>query len=128
MHYLEPRIDMEDEANIFGGCLILPEEMLNKALANTALSFATLPLLKKQLKASMAAILFRLKEIDYISQSASSAAWRELHRLGWKKREPYSIEREIPSRFRSLLADIPSVCNTTGMSPAKLMEVYGIAA
>lgn len=127
MHHLEPRINMEDEANAYGGNLILPEKMLDKALASIPLSFATLPLLKKTLKVSMAAILVRTKQLRRLSDSAYTAAWREFNRLGWKQAEPYSIEREIPSRFRSLLTGAPSVGHVTGMSPNNIEELYEIA-
>lgn len=128
MHHLEPRLDMEKEADVYAGNVILPTEMLKCTYASTPLVFSTLPLLKKKFKTSMAAILYRSHKLGYMSDHAYTSAWREFNRLGWKKKEPYSIEREVPSHFSSFLAGVPSVSQFTGMSPSKIEEIYGIAA
>lgn len=125
MHHLEPRASMEDEANDFAGNLILPKEMLKAAIQELPpLTFSTLPLFKRRLMVSMAMIVFRLRQYGYLPSAGYTAAWREFNRLGWKKTEPYPIEREVVSRFRSLLTDVPSVCKQTGLSPQKLEELY----
>ena len=57
-------------------------------------------LLKQYFGVSIAAILYRLRDLGIISESYYTLWCREISRRGWKKQEPYEVTREHPPWLR----------------------------
>lgn len=101
LHKFAPSIDMEDEANEFAAEFLVPTEAIKGQLRTTNLkTYATN---KLAWKVSMAALIVKAKHIGDISDRQSATLWRQMSMYGYRKVEPYPLERECPNRFAQLM-------------------------
>lgn len=93
---------MEDEANEFAAELLMPEKEMLVEFSDR-IDLKELARLKRIRKTSMAALLYRAKSIDKISENQSAYLWRQLSK--YRKNEPEStnFEREEPSTLKTML-------------------------
>ena len=98
-------IDIEKACNSFAGSLLMPKESIIKEFGNTRsnISFYELKAFKKEYKVSMAAILYRLKELNIISEYLYKKINIYFSKTGIKKQEPEIIESEESYQFRKLV-------------------------
>lgn len=82
---------MEDEANQFASALLMPDKDFVSSCPRR-LDLSGLVTLKMKWKVSMAAALYRAKELDLISYNQSTYLWKQLNYYGYKKQEPASTE------------------------------------
>ena len=79
---------LERQAQRFAGALLLPAEELRAEWPGKPLDWGHLLLLKARWGLSMAAILYRARELELLSQMAYVNAMKYLSRKGWRVREP----------------------------------------
>ena len=103
LHKFAPSIDMEDEANEFAAEFLVPTEAIKGQLQTTNLK--TYAAHKLVWKVSMAALIVKAKHIGDISDRQSTTLWRQMSMYGYRKVEPYPLEREYSQRFAELMVD-----------------------
>ena len=81
-----PSPDAEKEANLFASELLMPEKDVTYDLKN--LSFYSLPNLKRKWKVSMAALIYRAKELKLINESREKSLWAQMSRAHYRQMEP----------------------------------------
>lgn len=89
-------MDEEKAAFRFGSAFLAPREWVLREVGKkrVAIDIQELIILKKKLGMSLQAIMYRLKDLDIISESYYSHWFKCINRLGWKKLEPYPIPVE----------------------------------
>lgn len=81
---------LEAEANAFAGEFLAPEREIRPQLRN--LTMSRLPGLKRHWRMSMASLVVQARELDAISADAYQSLWREMSRMGLRKREPPTLD------------------------------------
>lgn len=87
---------IEEEANYFAGCFLMPEQGLANDLVATNLEYFIS--LKQHWRVSVAAIVTRAVQTGFISKTHELHLRQQISRNGWRKKEPLddSIEIEKP--------------------------------
>jgi Zn-dependent peptidase ImmA (M78 family)/DNA-binding XRE family transcriptional regulator len=94
--------DVEKEAFLFAGALLMPEKEIKKDLEK--LTLEKLADLKRYWKVSMGAIIMRAKALGCLSQDQYEYLWRKMNKEGYKKKEP--TELDFPKEQPMLLKEI----------------------
>ncbi len=96
--FMQPQDDEIDEAAAFrfAGAFLVPREALVRALGErrTNIQVSELIALKRQFKVSIAALLYRLRDLEIISPTYYTSWMIELGRRGWRTNEPEAIPSE----------------------------------
>lgn len=94
-------LDEEKVAFRFGGAFLAPKESVLKAVGSRREHFQPreLFILKKIFGISIQALLFRLKDLDIISQTSFSNWYRIINKNNWKKNEPMPMKEETSHWF-----------------------------
>lgn len=94
-------LDEEKVAFRFGGAFLAPKESLLKAVGSRRAHFQPreLFILKKIFGISIQALLFRLKDLEIISQTSFSNWYRIINKNNWKKNEPMPMKEETSHWF-----------------------------
>jgi len=88
-------LDKEKVANKFAGAFLIPEKTLKRHVGNkTQFNTKDLLELKDIFKVSIQAILYRLKDLDLISDYYYTSWCKNISRYGWRKNEPDPIPPE----------------------------------
>lgn len=89
-------LNEEKVAFRFGGAFLAPKESVFKAVGTRREHFQLreLFILKKFFGISIQALLFRLKDLDIISQTSFSNWYRIINKNNWKKNEPMPMKEE----------------------------------
>ncbi len=102
MHkYLTPTAD--DESNIFASEFLIPSTQITFPTRKLKLSdFADL---KRYWKVSMAALIMKARDLNKLTNSQSRYFWQQLSKLGYKKREPATLDppKEEPTIIKELI-------------------------
>lgn len=95
--------DVEKEAFLFAGELMMPEREIKPDLADV--SIESLKELKKYWKISMGALIKRAQDLKVITDNQYKYLWQQMVKLGYKKREPVELdfEKEQPSIIKQLI-------------------------
>ncbi len=119
-----PEIDHEKVANRFAGAFLLPKETIDNELfgKRSKISLFEIENIKKKYKISIQAIMYRLKDLGYISESKyrTFAIMDNSHK--YDKRCPLSMDNEEINRFDNLLAKAYS---ENYISESKLAQLKG---
>ena len=96
------KFDEEKIAFRFGAAFLAPREILLKEIGKKRknISLEEMLLLKRRFGMSLQAMLYRMKDLEIISESYYSQCFRAICKFGWRKQEPESIPLERPERFR----------------------------
>lgn len=90
-------VDEEKAAFRFGAAFLAPKEWILQEVGNkrSAINLEELIILKQKFGMSIQAILYRLKDLDIISEVYYTQCVRYISKLGWKRQEPspLAIER-----------------------------------
>ena len=99
-----PTDDMENEAHAFARALLMPARDI-KAHFVDGVTLEKLIRLKAYWKVSIQALLYRARELKFLSQYQSEYLWRRISALGWRTREPSDTDfpHEEPQVFQRLL-------------------------
>lgn len=94
-------LDEEKVAFRFGGAFLAPKETVLKVVGTRREHFQPreLFILKKIFGISIQALLFRLKDLDIISQTSFSNWYRIINKNNWKKNEPMPMKEETSHWF-----------------------------
>ncbi|MBP2635782.1 MAG: uncharacterized protein H6Q72_1689 [Firmicutes bacterium] len=97
-----PNSDMESQADAFAAEFLMPSKDIRTSLDN--LTLEKLASLKRLWKVSMAALIYRAKELNKITENQARYLYMQMARLGYKTREPESLEppKEQPQLFYDL--------------------------
>ena len=121
-----PTDTIEEEANAFGGELLVPEEQFRLAAFGQRITLEWLVRQKAYWKVSVAFLLYRLGALNVLTRHQTGYLWKRLSGLGWRRREPPETDfaPEEPTVFPGLvrlhsddleydLASLESLLNTT---------------
>ncbi|MGB3547991.1 MAG: XRE family transcriptional regulator [Saprospiraceae bacterium] len=127
-HFLTiaPGVDEEKLVNRFAGAFAVTATALRQSLGNNRKNIHPVELLglKKEFGLSVAALLYRAKDLAIISDYTHRNAMIVISKMGWRKDEPQTfIGEEKPTRLLELLGrGIAEECFTT----SKAAELYGM--
>lgn len=100
-----PTETMEDEADAFAAELLMPAVELRAAFARLGhVRLQDLAAMKLYWKTSMASLLFQAGQLGVLSKQESRALWMQLSKLGYRSKEPYELEPEMPFVHPGLFA------------------------
>jgi Zn-dependent peptidase ImmA (M78 family)/transcriptional regulator with XRE-family HTH domain len=100
MHRL-PTPDMEREAQRFASDFLMPARDIRGDLVN--LDLAKAGHLKQHWKVSMAALVYRARDLGVITDWRAKSLFMEISRRGWRLNEPGDIRIEQPTLARAIL-------------------------
>lgn len=87
----------EKEANTFAAAFLLPQKAFSRDLENLPnLKLQSFFFLKRKWHVSVGAILYRARELDFITTTQYQNFIREMHKKGWYKNEPFDEEIALP--------------------------------
>ncbi|ESY80719.1 hypothetical protein X739_28700 [Mesorhizobium sp. LNHC220B00] len=88
---------IERQANYFAGAFLLPMEIFSREVVSTSVHYFLK--LKERWRVSVAAMVYRCKELGILSPSQVSYLYRQLSAKGMRKREPLdtAFKTEAPS-------------------------------
>ncbi len=91
-------VDEEKAAFRFGGALLAPADDLRRAVGSkrALIQSEELVLLKKRFGLSIQALLYRLRDLDIITESYYKRWCIEINRRSWRKHEPNPLPSEKP--------------------------------
>lgn len=93
--------DGDDRAHDFASHLLIPDSEIKKAFEG--FSMVRLVRYKEIFGVSLAAMIYRGKQLDLIKQKDYERIWREFGRLGWRTREPGNVRSDYSSRLEQLI-------------------------
>jgi Zn-dependent peptidase ImmA (M78 family)/transcriptional regulator with XRE-family HTH domain len=99
-----PTDDIENEANVFARCLLMPERDIRRHFID-GVTIERLLRLKAYWRVSAQSLLFRAREIECISKNQSDYLWRIISARGWRTREPADTDfpHETPALFPRII-------------------------
>lgn len=116
-------LDEEKVAFRFGGAFLAPKETVLKAVGSRREHFQPreLFILKQIFGISIQALLFRLKDLDIISQTSFSNWYRIINKNNWKKNEPMPMKEETSHWFEKNILHAFSEGMITSDEAARLL-------
>ena len=104
LHVMEG-VDEEKAAHRFAGAFLVPAEAARMELGAVRrhLDPVELMMLKEKYGMSMAAWVYRAKDLGILGDSAVDQMWRRFSALGWRKQEPLELPPEKPRRMDRLV-------------------------
>lgn len=127
-HYLNVAegLDPEKVVNRFSGAFAVPANVMRERIGATRKQLHPVELigLKKDFGLSIAALLYRAKDLGIITEYAHRNAMITIGQIGWRKLEPAAFKgEEKPTRLLELLGrGIAEEC----ISQSKAAELYGM--
>ncbi len=122
----------EEVCKRFAGAFLVPEETLRAEMGNsrTSISIRELFSLKELFGVSAQAIAFRTADLGIINESLKRQIFIEFGKRGWRKKEPNSVPKEQPARFRrlcfrALSEDVISVSKAAELLDVGARELLG---
>lgn len=117
----EPYKEMEKEADQFAAAFLMPEYDIADELAPVTVKHMLE--LKQYWKCSMAALMYRAKDLAVISEREFTYLCQQRSRLGYYKNEPFPIAREAPQLVKRLLDSHKEHLDYSDEELAKLLRV-----
>ena len=112
---------IEKEANQFASCFLLPRESFLADIRSSSLE-SFLPL-KRKWKVSIAAMVYRCKELEIFSESQLIYIQKQISAKRWRKEEPY--DQEWPCETPILLSkSIQMLLNRGDFSKDQISDKY----
>ena len=95
-------VDEEKAAFRFGAAFLAPAEQLHREVGKkrSLIHLEELRHLKRRYRMSMQALLYRLKDLEIITDSHFKWWYMEFGKSGWRKQEPIEISLEKPERYQ----------------------------
>jgi len=93
--------DGDDRAHEFASHLLIPNSEIENAFKG--FSMVRLVRYKELFGISLAAMIYRGKQLDLINKKDYERIWREFSRLGWRSREPGYVAPDYTSRLEQLI-------------------------
>ena len=94
----QAQVDEEKAAYRFGSAFLAPRETLLREVGSrrTDVTSAELLILKRRFGMSLAALVYRLHDLDVLSDRYYQEWWRRINKMGWRKTEPEETPAEVP--------------------------------
>jgi Zn-dependent peptidase ImmA (M78 family)/DNA-binding XRE family transcriptional regulator len=117
-----PTPNMEEEANHFASCFLVPTEDIKPHFAGRKIDLRLLAALKPEWKVSMASLVFSAKRAGAINDTQAQYLWKQFNIHNIKTREP--PELDFPAEEPRTLNDLISLhINDMGYSLGDLSKV-----
>lgn len=120
----QPTPAMEEEANEFAGAFLMPRKDIAGDLSGH-LTLERLAFLKPIWRASMGSLLYRARELNFISDNQSQYLWRQMSMAGYRKVEPVEISAE-PDKPKLLDTMLQYHVKTLGYTLADLAQALHV--
>ncbi|QRK04907.1 ImmA/IrrE family metallo-endopeptidase [Archangium violaceum] len=111
--------ELERQADQFASAFLLPRSSFSKECPRR-LNFDHLRELKVRWKVSLAALLYRGRELGFFSEAAVRRAYIQMNRLGIRRNEPDEPPVEVPHLLQAALNTILTEETTEGELAAKM--------
>jgi len=134
-HLLLPLEGMDEKlaeryCHRFAGAMLFPKDAAIKELGakRSKISIQELGLIKEQYGISIQALIYRMGDLEIISESYKKYYYQYINQMGWKVDEPYQYKgKETSNRFdqliyRALSEDIISMSKAASLKNMKLAE------
>jgi len=97
-----PEMDEEKAAYRFASALLAPANALRREVGErrSAVDLGELAMLKQRYRVSLQAMVYRLRELEIISDNHGRDWFTNIKSRGWSKVEPWEIAREEPTWLR----------------------------
>lgn len=110
---------LEQQAQRFAAAFLVPADALESEWPTGRINWSELQRLRQTWGMSMAALLYRAKELELLSHGAYTSAVKYMSRRGWRVREP-GVRRKPEEP--ALLAEALGLLEASGMSLDQLAE------
>lgn len=119
-------LNNEKLCNMFAGALLMPKDAVIKEFGKSRnkISFYELVAFKKEYKVSMSATIYRLRELNIISEYSFKNINIFFSKNGYKKHEPYPIDSEKSYQFKRIVHKL-EVDNIISLN--KACELLGVS-
>ena len=122
MHRNElPYKEMEIEANQFASAFLMPEHDIIDELAPVTIQHMLE--LKQYWKVSMQALFYRARDLEIITERRYTSLFQQLSRFGYRKQEPFPIQREKPQLVKRLVDKFKLELEFTDEELARLLRI-----
>lgn len=111
--------ELERQADQFASAFLLPRSSFSKECPRR-LNFDHLRELKVRWKVSLAALLYRGRELGFFSEAAVRRAYIQMNRLGIRRNEPDEPPAEVPHLLQAALKAVLAEETTEGELAAKM--------
>jgi Zn-dependent peptidase ImmA (M78 family)/DNA-binding XRE family transcriptional regulator len=133
MHHSDPEPGshpMERQAQRFGSAFIAPSDQIRDELPSGKVDWPALVRLKQKWGLSMAALLYRAKELETLSPTGYESAVKYMNRRGWRIREPGEVRQpEQPRLLQKALemltsngVELDDLAATKNLPPAQQLS------
>jgi len=131
-----PTPKMEDEANAFAGALLMPAKDIGNYFTMTKIDLKRLAVLKLEWKMAMAALLYRAKELGYLSDTQNRYLWQQfsINKIRLKEPPELDFEPEMPTvmpkvinaHLQNLGYSLGELSSLLKMSEAEISDLYDL--
>lgn len=131
-----PTVSMEDEANAFAGAFLAPAKDIAPYFSRRRIDLPFLASLKPEWRMSMAAILYRAKELRFVDRNQERYLWQKFNIHKIRMREPAELDfpAERPTLMPSLISlhlqgmgySVAELASMLVVHQKELMSLYGI--
>jgi Zn-dependent peptidase ImmA (M78 family) len=96
---IQDRLDEEKAAHRFASAFLAPAASLRRDVGERrgAVDLGELSMLKQRYRMSLAAIVYRLRELGIITENHAAEWFTNIRARGWSKVEPWEVVREEPT-------------------------------
>lgn len=116
---------IEAQADRFAGAFLLPAESFSNEVYNPSLD--TFLALKKRWKVSIAAMIFRSKQLGIIDENYALRLWKSYSARGWRRGEP--LDQDIPfEKIRLVPRAVSMLIENSIYSKASFLDVAALSA
>lgn len=115
---------LEEQAHYFANCFLFP---INAFIAETRnrISLESLMLLKKRWGISLAAMIFKAKDLNIITDEQYTKLWRSYRYRGYTKAEPYDNDT-LPEEPILLSSTIKMLLDQGGFDKSNIIDKFGL--
>jgi Zn-dependent peptidase ImmA (M78 family) len=109
-----PTPEMEEEADTFASCFLIPTEDVKPYFAGRKVDLRLLAALKPEWRVSMASLVFAAKRCGALSESQATWIWKQFAMHKYRLREPPELDfsREEPRTLGELVSLHPTNSDT----------------
>lgn len=120
----DPKVN-EKLAHRFASAFLLPANEVKRVIGSkrTRFTMDELKSYKKHFKASIQAIVYRMKDLEIITEHNFQEIFKIFSRLGWRKNEPEPLSPEKPQKIQML---VHRAVSEGYLSKKEAKERYGI--
>lgn len=121
-----PSSKMEDEANVFASCLLMPTDDIKPLIQSRRIDLQLLASLKPEWKVSMQSLIMRAKALGLLTCNQDEYLWKQLSFRRWRLREPAELDfpHERPTVVGNLVKIFRDHLGYSSEELSKLLHVF----